>query len=207
MRVNALVILAALLVASCTIRQEFSFEEDFSGQYKVDVDMSSMASLTDGKAEPLLDSFNKDSMIEAMNNPSGLSQAFIEEKDHVISFGYHFHDVKSLNGAQKDADWGAIMGEGFRVLESEKPMFALKGKKLFYSPPKFDNNNSEVEETEGMEGMSSMIRYEVVLHFKKPIKKVSNENWVLTGDRKTAKFSVGLDELQKGNNGATQIKF
>lgn len=193
-----------LLVASCTIRQQFSFEEDFSGQYEVDINLSSMAALTDNDSMSFLDDLNQDSVIDALNGEDGISGAFIKEKEAVISIGYNFDNVGSLNRAQESANIGEMIGDGVKVKRTEKPLFVVKGKKLFYNPPELDNSEAEADE---MEGMSNMIRYELVMKFKEPVKKLSNDDWTISYDRKTITFSVGLDELKEGQNGAVVVKF
>lgn len=201
-------LLAILLIAtSCTIKQEYVFDENFSGKYNVEIDMSTMASMFGEEAPSMIDSIDTDSIIDACNALDGISNTFIREEPGTatMNIGYDFADLNSMNQAQESSDLTGALGETISVKASGDELFSLKGKKLRYAPPIM--SAQETDQQQEMESMWGMVRYEVVMRFDQPIKKVTNERWTISSDKKTMKLEIGFDELLEGVNGAGEIRF
>ena len=59
----------------------------------------------------------------------------------------------------------------------------------------------------GMEGMGDMMKYQLKMTFAKPVKKLSNEEYIVSSDQKSLTFSTSIPEFLDGNTGAVDIKF
>jgi len=170
--------------------------------------MSAMIAMVgDEESISMLDSIDTDSLKEAMNSMEGIDKTFITEEGGVLTIGYEFDDLNSLNTAHENSDMAESLGNSVEVKRGDKPLFSMKRKKLTYNPPILNKDGLETEDLEGMEGMGEMMRYEVVMNFQEPVKKVYNDAWVISNYGKTITFSISLDELMEGNSGATVIKF
>ncbi|MCB0738563.1 MAG: hypothetical protein KDC92_13685 [Bacteroidetes bacterium] len=200
-------LLILFATSSCTLKQTYDFNSDFSGKHVVEVDMSAMTGLMEGENEMhLLDSMGSDTLIDQLNAEPGISNTFMTEENGLLKIGYDFSGLEAINNTQSGKAMADALNSGMALTESTKPLFVLKGKKLIYNPPAFDNSDFG-DEMESFEGMGDMLQYEVVMHFAKPIKKIDNDDWRLSSDNKTISLTSSISELRNGNSGAFTLKF
>lgn len=200
--------LALVIGSSCTVRQNFSFDEDFAGEYEMQLDMSKMLAMTGETSTSVLDSINQDSIIEVMNAMDGISETYMREVEGVVRMGYQFEDLSSLNEANSDEGMAAMLGSEVKEGSDQGPIFTWKKKVLTYAPPAYEKPEDSDEETDGaMQSMEGMMKYEIVMRFAKPVKKVSNPDYTISEDKKTITCNMSITDVYEGKNGATTVSF
>lgn len=207
-----LVAFGLMLFTSCTIRQEYVFDDDFSGKHVFQFDLSQEQE--DGPGAGMgarmvekfkEDSLAMDSMIRAMNAMEGISNAMVTAENEVISIGYNFADMK-LIGAPIDRDnLGKMMGQrSAGTGDGDGVKFEWKGKKLHYTT----GSISEGEDMPPMmEGMDEKIRFETIMTFANKVKKVNNPDYVISEDKKTLKLSLSMKQMLEGKTDEVVIEF
>lgn len=197
-----------LIGSSCTIKQNFTFDQDFGGQLEMQVDMSKMMAMGGGEAKSLLDSVNTDSIVDQMNSQAGISATRLEETEGIVRFGYKFEDLKSLNEAnQDDGSMAKMLGGDVKEGQKQEPLFTWSKGVLSYDPPAYEKPEGETETDEASESMEAMMKYEVVMNFAKPVKEVSNSAYIVSEDQKSISYSATISDVYEGNSGATTVKF
>lgn len=211
-------ILSVWILSSCTIEEEFVFNEDFSGTHSIRIDFQKSSELggpdVGGKMIARLESDTPgmEKMLYKMDSIPGISNAFFETEENAFSLGYTFERLELV-----DAPMGAIKGttldpgpKGYKEDEVKK-RFELVGNELHiisrHSEPKKDEKQDKDEEaapfTEMMEGMQDKIEFKTTFKFKNPIKKVKNGDFELSKDKKTLTNTYNLD--QDPNAGKTTV--
>jgi len=204
-RIGLFLITILALISSCTIRQEYHFNEDFSGTYINIIDMKMFNDFMASSGNETLDmgvSF-KDSLQKYLETAT----AELEKVEGIsnIKFGwneansgpflsYDFRDIESLNNSIRVSG----LSSEFSTMNINKeifdiPVFTLKGKKLTYNPPKME----QVNELNGgeMKQMLDFYKYEVAFYFKNGVKKVTNDNVIISEDRKLIELKGNLFEM------------
>lgn len=200
--------LALVIGSSCTVRQNFSFDEDFAGDYEMQLDMSKMLAMTGETTTSVLDSVNQDSIIKATDARDGISGTYMDEAEGVVRMGYKFEDLSSLNEANSDAGMAEMLGSDVQEGSDQGPIFTWKKNVLTYAPPAYEKPEDSDEETDdAMKNMEAMMKYEVVMTFAKPVKKVSNPDYTISEDKKTISCNMSLSDVYEGKNGATTVSF
>ena len=198
------------LFTSCTITQGYEFNEDFSGVSYIEIDASAMMSLMgdgDEVSDPFseaMDSINIDSLIEATNAKPGIQNASMQNENGVFRFSYDFDNLESLNIMTESEDVTEYFG-GSGKGKTSTTRFSQKSNKFRYAVPEVE----AIEDTlmAGMEGMGDMMKYQLKMTFAKPVKKLSNEEYIVSSDQKSLTFSTSIPEFLDGNTGAVDIKF
>ncbi len=186
-----LLVFAGFLLTGCTIEQQYEFEEDFSGKYGLQIDLSSVYALMGDSAEsasPLAE-VNVDSMIMELNKLEGISGAMISEKEGMLDLTYQFSSMETLNKTMVDQNMNNLINDSASMKQSS-PQFSKKGKSIYYHWEGFDK--ATVDSWEEFKGMEEMIRYKLTMRFPRPIKKIDNKSATLSADNKTLTIEGSL---------------
>jgi hypothetical protein len=168
---NILVVcLSILLLASCTLTQQYSFNEDFSGHYQLEFDLSDMANY--GNEDPdsvpnVFEGFNIDSVQDAYAKIEGISKIKVKTENNVLFVEYKFADLKALNASlslQEQADLG-ISGMG-----SDNKFSYVDGVFTY----NFQDETSAEATPDSIAQMMSFVDYSIRMQFAKPIKSATN---------------------------------
>jgi len=208
-----LVALGLMLFTSCTIRQEYVFNDDFSGNHVFELDMSGGQEEGPGAgmAQRMIEKFKEDSMemdslVQAMNAMDGISNALVAAENEAITMSYDFEKMELIGTPIDQKNLDKMMGAGMhaKVNDDAGIKFEWKGKKLHYT----SGNSGESEEMPPMmEGMDEKIRFETIMTFPKKVKKVNNQDYAISEDRKTIKLSLSMKELADGKTDEVIIEF
>lgn len=212
-RIIFFAIIAGFIATSCTIKQEFNFDANYAGSVVYELDyaaaMESMAIM----APDMLDSLSEDSSFAALNEHSdeimdvtGITNyKFANDMEAFKSTtSYNFKDIEALNLAINTTK----MDEG----EAFRSFIAKDNNKIVFDfwLNEFDDLNEPAEKSkkEGEESEEDMfsekeltkmffgdINYEVVLNFEQPIKKISNDLYTLSEDKKKISLSINMAEV------------
>lgn len=192
------------LLSSCTIREKYAFNEDFSGTHITEFDFSENPDMGERMVAKFQeDTVKRDSMVMAMNAKEGISNASMTAENNVVRIAYDFAELTLVNTALKTDDMAQMFGRknaGVEVNEGHQK-FSLNGNVLSYTPEERESDN----EAPPMGNMK--VKTELIMSFAKPVKKVSNKEYKISKDRKTITFRVDMSELMAGNNGKTTITF
>lgn len=197
-----LTLLAAIAVfTSCTLEQTYTFNEDFSGTYIMNFDISQMAAFSteDGQeAGDLFEDFNQDSLRDLYRNMKGISNVEIKTTENVINLKYDFDNLENLNQsllAEQKAQ------EAFGDM-ADKPRFEYKKGTFIYNAP---NLGSDADQ-DSLSQMLAVVEYDITLNFAKKITSVSNG--VLSEDGKTVKMTGNMGEVAlKEKSLQLEVKF
>ena len=201
MRFLVLGLLVVLGFGSCTMKQRYTFDKDFSGSEELAIDMSVMGQFAGGEdslSKSMEDDLPSDSLIDEINKRPGISNAFVNWKEMVFSIGFDFNNIENLNAAMNEYNATDMFAQLSKKESSStrEDLFKWKGKKLTFSLGDIDLKDFEME---GMEGMGSMLKYELSVSFAKPIKKLSNKNYELSYDKKTITYKTNMEEMVSGD--------
>ncbi len=219
--------LIALLVSSCSVTTELNFNKDYSGDYKMTIDMAElfeMAASFDpsmGEGEnPMDEMMNSedrarfDSLIATVD---GISNAdYSVSEDYVVTLGFDFDDIDALNALfakmndtspEQEAEL-ADMGMNPGALGSfGAPSFKLDGKTVTHmaeipvDPTDLGIEADGMEEMDMgamMEGMAGMMDFQVNMTFKKKIASVEGEGFdILNQEKKSVKTRVDMTKFMK----------
>lgn len=212
-----MVIAAGWIAASCTLKQDIQFNEDFSGNiiYTIDytdfiAQMGDMGMGSDGSGNSEGMSSKEIKQIEKeLNKIDGISNfSFYDNTDEgEVSFKYDFADVAVLDAA---------MGNSNKMESEERTIISKKGNTVTFdfwgdALSDFDlEDEAEVEETaetaeekteveSGFDDMAKMmmesLNYQTVMHFPNKISGVSNSLYKISEDRKSLTLDVQLGEI------------
>lgn len=188
-----LIPITALLLFSCTIKQEIYFNKDFSGDYKYTYDFTEYISYMDGEEDDSLMMKNEDfeeylqSVITSLKAIDGINDIkFLNNADGgIVYFSYSFDHVEALNAALK---YSSYMDQ--EPLE-DAPYFEAKKKKLTYI-----RHAQPIEEEEDTEEdtsyMNEMFGWEFSIEFERDVKKYDiQEDTAVTVSSNKRKFTEG----------------
>ena len=199
--INSFIVLLIILVSSCTITQEYTFNKDFSGTAKLSIDMASFLEMMAGmdstgtSVKEMQDSldfvFNESA--QKLDSVGVKNIQFGWEKGTKILFmSYDFEDLEQLNIALNASN---TQNTAVSKSLSDKPhvYFTKKGKKtLIYSGPKSDK---DISGNADMESMKDYYKYAVVFNFKRKIKKIDNPNVTLSSVNRKAELKGSMFEI------------
>ncbi len=184
----------SFVLGSCSISQEYFFNKDFSGTYKMEFDLSGISDIDEGGADDLeISQQELDSLKMAFENIEGISKVNVETKNSVIYVAYSFKDLNALNKSlenfsQDDLSFG------------DENKFAFENNVFSYN---FSEDNMGETPADSVAQMMSFLAYNVKMTFEKKIKTVSNgelnaeENSVTLegdlGEIATSKKSLNLE--------------
>lgn len=208
------------IIASCTIKTNITFKEDFSGSLEYVFDMSEMYGMLGDtvNATSLLDEEGEmQASLDEMEAKEGISNVKLrEELDKGIYYlSLDFADIEALNVILHDEN---PMTDGLGVIDEDAGSSAIgglqfnqKGNKIFVEMPDFqafqESMNGEDEETqESMEMMKMMgFDYELNISFHKEVNKIKTKGNA-TASGNTVKFHMSLQELLELENYDQDIK-
>lgn len=195
-----LVALIVILFTGCTITQEYRFNNDFSGDYTMELGMGDfinmMKSMDTTGDMSSLDSMDQ-SLIELSEKYKDAGAKNVEtgwKDDKTTMFvKFDFENLETLNdilnGAGEESDVFSFAGS------KGTANFSNKGSaKLFIDLPEFSNDTVSKDE---IEQMKEYLSFETIFSFDREIKKVTNENAVISDDKKSFKFEGGIDDFIK----------
>ena len=187
------------IVTSCSISQDFYFNKDFSGNYKMTFDMSSlmaMAGTEEDETEEILDQAAKDSIALAYNSIDGISNTKVNSEDYIIFIAYDFENLDALNNAIAET---ALDGESddatTGMLANSDIKFSGKGKKMTYHIPEF--TTYDIEDSTMM--YFDMIDMKSTFSFEREVKSIDNTSATIQTDGKTVIIEGSFKEFAEGD--------
>ena len=188
------------IVSSCSLSQHFHFNQDFSGNYIFEFDMSELVGMMGDsdstETEDMWADIPLDSLQDVYNAIEGINNTKVFVENDILKISYDFADVESLNKAleskndgEEDEDemYGMILGEGMT--------FESKGKnKLIFNAPSLAT--ADVEDSVIM--YMEMLEFTTEFSFEKSIKSVNNESLTVSDDAKSLTIEGNFGELMKG---------
>ncbi|MFT7613455.1 MAG: hypothetical protein ACI9J3_002429 [Parvicellaceae bacterium] len=202
-----LTIVVTLLVSSCSIKQHVHFKNDWSGSLSYDIDMGSLQDMMGGDSTAgagigsvLGDSGEFTTAMEALKVSPGLTNIVVEEDTVKGTFhiAFDFADLATLNDVMSGSGLGSLSTSTNE--NSDHTYFLLKKNKLTYKMPPMDQTSDE--EMGQMDGMMSMITFELNISFDKKVKKIkSKTNAVISSTNKEVIWKPDFEKLSKGEAG------
>lgn len=202
------VLFILFFVASCTITQEYHFNKDMSGTATTQVDLSMMMEFMSGLDTTDSDDNSMDtldqSLAEAAAEYEALGAKNVEygwnDDSTVLYVSYDFKDLDHLNELVGSGGGISEMFGGKKESdESEKaeaPEFSkgwFFGTTFKYDAP--DIANDTLFSGDEMASMKDYYQYKLIFSFDQEIKKVDNENAVMSPDGKSIEFSGSMMEM------------
>jgi hypothetical protein len=179
---------ALLFFSSCSLEQQYSFNEDFSGTYKMVFDLTEIAAFSAEDPDSVEDAFetmNTDSIKTAYQSIEGISNVEVTAKDNVIEVRYDFKDLDALNRSLQNENEAMSAFGG----EVNQERFLFKNGVFKYNYPDF----SDDEETDSLSQMLTIVQYNVVMNFAKTIE--SSSNGEIQENKKSILLSGNLGEV------------
>ncbi len=195
---SKLFVLSILVMSiSCTIKNEYTFNRDFSGDFKMSIDYSAMKEIM--KDDTLKE--NPFSDIKTDSIP-GLDNIQLFSEESVMGIKFSFSDLETLNDFLKKSG---------TTEKSDFMGFKQKGKKLIYE---HSSNNDKLKESanelDKMDEINKMIQIQTIVNFKEhTVKKVNNKNVDVSDDLKTLTYTYSLEDLmgdEKVGNFTVKLK-
>lgn len=195
-----IVAIILILFTGCTITQEYRFNNDFSGDYTLELEMGDLIEMiksmdTTGDMSSL-DSLDQ-SLIELSESykEAGANNINVGWKDdkNTVFLTFDFENLESLNdilnGVGEESDMFSLTGS------KGTTNFSNKGSnKLIVDLPEYINDS--ISENE-MDQMKEYLSVETIFSFDREIKKVKNENAVISDDKKSFKFEGKINDFMK----------
>ena len=201
MKLSSIIIaLIIILFTGCTITQEYHFNNDFSGDYTLELEMGDLINMIKS-----MDTTGDMSSLDSMD------QSLIE-----LSEKYKEAGAKNINTGWKDDKNTLFLTFDFENLETlndilnsvgeESDMFSFAGSKgttnfsnkgsgkIIVDLPEYINDS--ISENE-MDQMKEYLSIETIFSFDREIKKVKNENAVISEDKKSFKFEGKINDFMK----------
>jgi len=207
MKIFLFALLTALVFTSCTLEQHINFNDDYSGRYEFTMDFSAMKGFMDAAAEEegeapqsLTEDMNVDSVVQALNSAPGLSNAVVSEENGKLVIGYDFANVETLNMVMQEMDMTSMLSSasgGKANMDADgagKSSIERNGKKISFEMADL----KDAGDADELQGMGSMMNFNVQMTFPDEIKKVKNKNAIVSGDGKTVTVSANFEELLSG---------
>lgn len=195
-----ILLISLTLFGSCNITQEYTFNKDFSGVSKLEIDMSAMVSMLGGidssKSLTAIDTLSQslEKVAEEFKN-LGAKNIKIGDKNNktVLFISYEFDNIDVLNNVIS-ANSTSMLNANFTDSSSEKAKFKKKGKhKLTYIAPKIKNDT--LLHNKDMEAMKDYYNYTLKFNFATKIKKLKSEKATLSSDKKSIQFSGSVFDI------------
>ncbi len=198
------IILISFVFVSCTIEQNYHFNEDFSGSSETVMDFSLIMSMApDSTKEEMGEIFEEadiTELTEKFESTEGISNHAISENDGKVQMKFDFTSIETLQNFCSSTGDNSI-GE----LSNSNANWSLNGKKLTidFTPDgdimkelREDENMKTLDgDNEGLDSMDEMLTFNVKLSFDKKIKKVSSKMGVWDKEKNTVEFSFGIKEM------------
>ncbi len=199
-------------VSSCTITQEYKFNDDFSGTTETNIDLSSMINLikssdTTGNSDNSFDTLtNTFAGIEEELDNLGAKNINLEwnENHTIITLSYDFDNIDMLNKITNKIDIINLLSLNEEPGKEEKKSkeiqkFTIKGKKKFiYNQPILENDT--LFSGENSDAMNKYYKYKLIFSFDNEIKNINNKEAELSKDKKSISFEGNLFDLTNEEN-------
>lgn len=183
-----LILLALFTLASCKLTQQYRFNLDFSGDYKLTFDVSELAAASTGDDDTLEDFFadmNLDSLAQVYRSVEGIDDVSIEKDSNVLYISYSFRDLDALNRS---------------LQQQENPELGMGGEreKFKYSEGVFSYNIGGLDNTAQSDSLAEMmnfVEYDINMHFAKKIKEANNGS--ISDDERSVTMEGSFGEVLK----------
>lgn len=195
-------VIAIFFLASCSITQEYHFNKDFSGNYKMEMDLGDMITMikamdTTGNMNGLdtLDqSFKELSHKYEKAGATNVNAGWNDDKT-TIMLSFDFADVDALNMILENTSGDESIMDFASKGDTTK--FKNKGTKfLSVDLPEFKNDTSSLA---SLEQIKDYLTIETIFSFDRTIKKINNENAKLSSDKKSISFETKLEDMKDEN--------
>ena len=196
-------IIFALTFSSCTISQEYKFNDDFSGRSETKIDMSGLINVMKamdttgegGDLDTISESFAEIEDILKREGAKNINLGWNDEKT-VIILEYGFDNIEILNKLINEADPMELLFSEKKD-ESKKTkgnQFILKNNnKLIFKAPEIGNDT--IFTGEDMASMKEYYKYDLTFSFNKKIKKINNKNAILGEDKRSLSFNGNIFDM------------
>lgn len=204
------------LIGSCYIKQEYSFDKNFSGTAVSILDMTALSSFageaSDSADNPLYEMDTLKTILEAtttelkkMKGISNVSNS-INETNDLLTISYNFANIDKLNQAVKKKCFSNLCADADSGEEQES-LFILKRKKMIYHIPRIESDSLEKSQ-EQLGEMKSFFTYELVLKFEDKVKDVKHPVAKIGDDGKSVIMESNLfDVFSKDFEPDIEIRF
>ena len=207
LKLKNLSILSAILIAfaftSCTISQEYKFNDDFSGRSETKVDMSGLINVmkamdttgNGGDLDTISESFAEIENILQREGAKNINLGWNDDKT-VIILEYDFDNINSLNNLITQADPMQLLFSEKKenVKKTKGNKFTVKGdNKLIFKAPELESDT--IFTGEDMASMKEYYKYELSFSFNKKIKKVNNKKAVFSDENHRISFNGNVFDL------------
>lgn len=208
------IIILVFACSSCTITQEFNFNEDFSGSAKFTFDISHLKKYLSSIDSTTISTIQlKDSIDWIFSQKAfqlynvGLENIEIGSNDNLnkFYFSFHFDDIDELNKA-------LIAPNNFTFFMTEWPTdtslvyFTLNNDNtLSYHGISTDTNFGVTQE---MEAMKAYFVFKTIFNLKDAVKKTNNNSYILSNAGKRVEYrNFILNILGSKNNTDVILQF
>jgi hypothetical protein len=206
--------LFAALVFTATgcldILEEITFNKDGSGTYVTAYDISELVDTYDmldttGKGRKDLER-TLDSTFEVLKKKTarinGVSAVSIDKsKKNVTKLRLNFTNITVLN---KVLNQDKKLASEMNLYSQSKGRLSRKASGV----SSWLGGNSEEDDDEMMSSVLSEMKYRIIYHLPKRVKKMTNEDATLSNDKKTVTLEVSHKEVKENNKTlANEIKF
>ncbi len=198
MKLTVIISFLTLLMSGCTIVQTFDINEDQSGTYSSEIHFAGMSAMlnTDSATFNPLEGFNADSMTEAINKMEGISNATLTPYEGSVQLSYNFSNLTALNNSMNN-NWveSTIIGNKTKTAVAHTYFTAKPNTITYKAKPISKEDKASVEEAGGM---IDIIDFQIVFNFPHPVKKITNPDYTLSSDKKTATFKANAEKIFSG---------
>jgi hypothetical protein len=182
-------ILISVLLVSCTIQEDYTFNKDFSGHYSFQFDYSALLSYSDDDSSANELSKGYSGMEKELKKVDGINNIIIitdDEKGKVL-VSYDFASLKALNATNYNNE-----------SERYNKYFTLDGKILSVTIDFTDEleeyKDPEMDETELLENIEEFVDYSMTFTFDKKIKAIELNNFTQK-DANTLLFELNKENV------------
>jgi len=196
--------LILLFLGACNITQEYTFNKDFSGTSKLEIDMSAMIGMLGDNDSTKINSLDTISfafkkMAEEYKKMGAKNVKFGSKGNNTIYYlSFDFQNIEDLNNLLSSKGSEMLGASFLGDTTSAKAKFIKKGKrKLIYDAPEVKNdtlfNNKE------MASMKDYYNYTLKFNFATKIKKVESDKAIISSDKKSFQFSGSMFDVFSPN--------
>lgn|GEM_PF-1319058 len=207
------IVIFVLFATSCSITQEYHFNNNYSGDAKTSIDLSMLKGFMSG-----LDSTGNDNSLDTMDRSlaeiaDALKLTGVENVQYgwnndktVLFISYNFKDIETFNKAAGAEQQGSTLLSMDRS-SNDKIRITAKGKNFFYDSPEITKEDT-IFNSESMASMKDYYKYKLILNFDRKIKRLDNKKAVLSEDKKSIEYSGNIaDMFAKGSSFDVHLKF
>ncbi len=206
-----LIILSITLGTSCSIQQDYTINEDNSGDLKFKLDFSQMMAILpdSAKDEAMGDLMSKealDSINDLMENYEGIHNFQYASTPSTVEISLDFDDLNALHKMEEEQKDGEQNGELIAFKPLGKNGFQIDLSPLQDLSKSLDEEGGEDAATASM--MMSFIQMKITVNFERPIKSVKSSlgNYDATENKIVYDFSMA-EVIKENTDWLTEVKF